>query len=193
VNEVTTLKPLGREPALCSYQLQAALARASNTYEDGTIAHDALPAGARLALETRGRELGDLLLPADESRIRLILTTLVDMGGRLNVDPKAQKFAVARDVSDLSGLPEFALAASARAFRRGEVGSATFAPTTAQIRKLAVEKARPWREEHERIKLVLNAKVLDAPPSPEKRAEMIERFRALAKAPFAPMPDLGEK
>ena len=107
--------------------------------------------------------------------------TLADMAGPTEQDPAKARFALERDISDLSSLPEWALALAARAYRRGEVGEGRWRPTAGELARLARQKCDWARAEKARIDKVLAAKVDSEPRvSPEKRAELAKLVRNAA-------------
>ena len=168
MQEIQPISPASRrDPVPMSQALFTALSNAYRALmEGGELTAAKLPSGARLGLETRRRELAPLLAPAAPERIVLILSTLDGMTARAEMDPDVARVAMKRDIADLSGLPEFALAAAARAYRKGEIGDGKWRPTAGEIAKLARAKADEYREELAKIEAVLSAKVaLSAPPT----------------------------
>lgn len=163
-----------------SQALSMALTRATNALRDGLTPAD-LPSGTREGLVTRGQELALALAPADPNRVRLILATLADMAGPTETDPNKARFAIERDVADLSGLPEWALAAAARAYRRGEVGDGRWRPAAGEVAKLARAKCEAARAEAYRIERVLKAKVQDRKPIAKEQWEALRNsIKAMA-------------
>ena len=87
-----------------------------------------LPDATRQALSARQVCLAEALAPANDRQIRAVLATLADMPAAAESDHLKARFALERDILDLKGLPEWAIADAARAYRRGEVGDGRCAP-----------------------------------------------------------------
>lgn len=179
-----------------SQALDLALSTAVMALEGGSLPATALPEGARLGLGRRIRELDASLARASDDMIRKILATIADMPSRVETDPAKLRFALERDVSDLSEFPEWALAAAARAYRKGEIGDGPWRPTTGDLATYARQRVAAHRRERERIERVLRAKIEPPkkPASAEQRKASADRLRALVAEktlpPVVEPPDL---
>lgn len=178
----STQAPSSREPHPMSQALDIALARAVMAIEEGSLSAQALPEGARLGLATRARELDASLARAHADAIKKILATIADMPTKVETDAAKLRFALERDVSDLSEFPEWALAAAARAYRKGEVGDGHWRPTAGDLASYARQRVAAHRREREKIGQVLRARM--TPPqkaaSPEQRKRVADGLRELA-------------
>lgn len=166
-----------------SRHLDSALSRAGNALECGRLPPMALADGARQALIRREQDLDSHLAPASAERIRMVLATISDMPSRTEEDRAKIRFAIERDVADLSEFPEWALAAAARAYRKASVGDGVFRPTTGQLAAYCRQKVAGAIAERARINAVLTAKV-EPPCKPidaERRSELAASLRALGE------------
>ena len=149
------------------------LSRAAMAIDAEYLRPEDLPESDRQQLVTRKQELAFALVPAEQDRIRLILATLADMPTAAEQDPVKARFALERDVADLSSLPEWALAAAARAYRRGEVGDGKWRPTAGELARLARSKCEAARAEAYKVAKVLAAEIDNRPKiDADKRAEL---------------------
>jgi hypothetical protein len=171
-----------REPSPISRDLGFALRRALMTIESGgALTSDDLPSGTRRDLVARRQELADCLMPAAPDRIRQILATLADMPAQAETDPTKARFALERDVADLVLIPEWALTAAARAYRRGEIADGKWRPTAGELAKLARFKCEAALIQAAQIDRVLAAKSDAAPKvSADRRKELGAMLRDLA-------------
>jgi hypothetical protein len=171
-----------REPSPISPDLDFALRRALMTIESGgALTSNDVPSDTCRDLVTRRQELADCLMPAAPDRIRQILATLADMPAQAETDPTKARFALERDVADLNLIPEWALIAAARAYRRGEIADGKWRPTAGQIAKLARFKCEPAHIQAAQIDRVLAAKSDAAPKvSADRRKELSAMLRGLA-------------
>jgi hypothetical protein len=178
----STFQACSVEPHPSSQALGLALSRAKNALDHGDLPADALPSAARHGLQNRLADLRAALSPATRDQVRAVLATLSDMPTRAETDPAKLLYSFERDVADLSDLPEWALAAAARAYRRGEVGDGHWRPTAGEVAKLARDKVRHWCEEAAKISAVLNARIAPASESldPGRRKELADMLRAAA-------------
>jgi hypothetical protein len=149
--------------------------------QGGNLMRGDMPDDVRQALATRHALLAEALAPADKNQIRAVLATLADMPATSESDPWKARFALERDILDLRGLPEQALASAARAYRRGEVGDGRWRPTAGQLARLAREKCATATRELQRISRVLNAPVqAEALAAPERRRAVLAMMHSLA-------------
>lgn len=171
------------EPHPSSQALGSALSRARNAIEGGELPPGALPDAARSGLRNRLADLRPALLPATREAVRAILTSLSSMPAQAESDPDKLIYALERDVHDLSDLPEWALAAAARAYRKGEVGDGHWRPTAGELSKLAREKLRRWSEEAAQIDSVLRARIAPSskPIDPARRKELADMLRGAVR------------
>lgn len=166
-----------------SQALDVALVRAVSAAEEGSLTERELPAGARLALASRARQLSDALAPSEPETVRKILSTLSDMPSQTEADRAKLRFALERDVSDLREFPEWALAAAARAYRKGEVGEGKWRPTAGELATYCRRKVLAHAKELLKIERVLKARVEPPrkPISPEQRKSMADQMRAVVQ------------
>ena len=133
------------------------------------------------ALEARQAYLDERLVPASRASIRGVLASLAGMPAKGEDDPAKARALFEVDLSDLeaSGLPLYALVASARAYRMGEVigQRVPWRPTAGEIRIEAVNRAIALHAEQRRIMRVLAACRL-APALPEPLVSR-DRWEAL--------------
>jgi len=175
-----------------SRPLGDALSLACNALTNGRLPANALAEGARQALARRADDLARALSPASPERIRIILATIADMPSRTEEDRAKLRFALERDVADLSEFPEWALAAAARAYRKREVGDDVFRPTTGQLAVVCRQRTAAAVVERRRIAAVLTAEIEPPrkPIEPARRAELAAALRAfgekLAASPLTP-------
>lgn len=170
-----------RELSPMSPPLDTVLSMASNALENGRLPATALADGARQALARREEDLAGSLAPASPERIRKVLATISDMPSKTEEDRAKLRFALERDVTDLAEFPEWALAAAARAYRKGIVGDGVWRPTTGQLAAYCRQKVAAAIAERARILRVLMAH-LESPRKPiseERRGEMAASLRAL--------------
>jgi hypothetical protein len=162
--------------------LGLALSRAKNAIDHGFIPCDALPSAARHGLQNRLSDLRGSLAQATRDQVRAVLLTLADMPRSVESDPAKVLYSFERDVADLSIFPEWALAAAARAYRRGELGDGHWRPTVGELSKAVRAKTKDWFEEAAKISAVLNARIAPASKSldPERRKELANMLRAAA-------------
>lgn len=83
-------------------------------------------------------------------------------------------------VSDLMGVPLFALQQACAAFRRGIAGDGVWMPTVGQIRQYAMAIVHPFDLETQKIRKVLNADVVALPVVENSRkAELLAKARSM--------------
>jgi hypothetical protein len=180
--ELATINPCSsRELSPISRPLDVALSRACNALQNGRLPATALAEGARLALLRREQDLDAALAPASPERIRKVLATISDMPSKTEEDRAKLRFALERDVADLSEFPEWALAAAARAYRKGSVGDGVWRPTVGQLAAYCRQKLATVHAERARIRAVLTAKIEPSckPIDPERRGELAALLRSL--------------
>ena len=170
------------EPHPSSQALGLALSRAKNALDHGDLPADALPSAARTGLKNRLDDLRMGLAPATRDQVRAVLLTLADMPRSVESDPAKVLYSFERDVADLSIFPEWALAAAARAYRRGELGEGHWRPTVGELSRAARAKIKDWCEEAAKISAVLDARIAPASESldPGRRKELADMLRAAA-------------
>ena len=135
----------------------------------------------RHVLKARQAHLTEALAAANDRQIKAVLATLADMPAPSETDPWKARFALERDIVDLTGIPEWALAEAARAYRRGDVGHGRWRPTTGQLARLARDKCAAARREHQEISRVLSAPLeTEAPAGPKERKAVLDMMRSLA-------------
>jgi hypothetical protein len=78
----------------------------------------------------------------------------------------------------LSDVPLWALLESTKAFRRGDVGDGKWRPRSGQVRKLAMQLARPFIDEMAEIDRVLAAPIVKVRPPIERKA-ILDQLSAL--------------
>lgn len=150
----------------------------ANAIEPEGLAHS-IPANAaptedqRAFMQRRVREIDDAMSPADEpsalAEIAAVLRTMAIRGG----DDGELEAVVRVYLTDLGDVPLFALTEACRAFRRGDVGNGTFAPTPAELRREALKRILPWTEERAKLGRVLAARVLEPPTSEDESRKAI--------------------
>jgi hypothetical protein len=122
---------------------------------------------ADLRCATR-KEIGDALMS-----IRLVMGAAAD---RLAPEQAARKLDI--ESLDLADVPLWALLESVKAYRRGETGDGKWRPKSGQLRKYAMQLARPFIEEAAKIDRVLSAPVAEVRPRAERKA-MLDKLNAL--------------
>ena len=190
--ELSTIPhPSRRECSPMSRPLGDALIRAYSELRFGELTTAHLPSGARLGLKSRRHELETALTPAEPDRIRIILATLADMPAQVETDPAKIRFAMERNLADLAEFPEWAIAAAARSYRKGEVGDGKWRPTAGELAKFARARVRAWREELAKIEAVLSAPAIAAPEAidAERRKQVADGVRAQTAAMVANLSD----
>jgi hypothetical protein len=115
----------------------------------------ALDPSAGLRAAARRAELRNLLKPARQRAD--VIETLATMPAFPY--PKKADAMNARALTDLAGLPSFAIGAAAADFRLGRAGD-RWRPTTRQLALLARAKVRPFQVELARIERALAAAAL---------------------------------
>lgn len=143
--------------------LEASLAMALATVDDGDADVNTLASGPRVALERRRRELCDALAPCGPKAVAGVLATLEGMAYRKEVDGAAIAVLVKQEIEDLQGYPEWALAAAARSYRLGELGEGHWRPTSGDLAKEAGRLVGPFHVELRRIGRLLDSPQLSAP------------------------------
>lgn len=142
-------------------------------------------------------ELGRAMTPATVDGIRIEVAKLYTVlaartGGEDDIRGVQAIFC-----EDLGDLPLFAIAAAAQAFRRGDVGDGKWAPTPAELRRVAVARIKPLSQQVSDIREILDAKPMlpaERPQNSEDRAAAAARVRATLNAtvdalnPFPPAP-----
>jgi hypothetical protein len=178
-----SISPACKQPAPLPRSLDVATSQTLSMIvaQGGKLMAKDLPDAARQALSARQICLAEGLAPANDRQIRAVLATLADMPAAAESDPLKARFALERDILDLTGLPEWALADAARAYRRGEVGDGRWRPTAGQLARLAREKCAAARREHQEISRVLSAPLeTEALAGPEQRKAVLDMMRSLA-------------
>lgn len=139
----------------------------------------------------RGRELAAHLKPVESAEARKVVKALV--GTLIGSYPQAQR--VSKDDADgalevyinaLIDLPLWAVKAACEGWIRGEGdGNSAFPPSASEIRVLASRKQIPFRQEFEKIRRILEAKVRKEPTA-EERARAAARIDDVLKGLAAP-------
>lgn len=143
--------------------LEASLAMALATIDDGSGDVNTLASGPRVALERRRRELGLALAPCGRKATAWLLMTLDGMAYRKEADSATTAVLVKQEIEDLQGLPEWALATAARSYRLGELGEGHWRPTSGELAKEAGRLVGPFHVELRRIGRLLDSPQLSAP------------------------------
>lgn len=118
------------------------------------------PPGEIEAFRRRRTELVDALRHAGEDALRpLIASVFASLHHR---DDDARDRAAMQRIyaSDLADLPFFAVEASCRDFRHGRAGDGHWAPTQAEIRRVAEKHMRQWQDEVASLRRVLDAEII---------------------------------
>lgn len=181
--ELQPSSPVSRtEPHPASQALGLALSRAASALTNGELPPDALPSAARHGLQNRLADLRVALAPAKPDAVRAILLTLADMPTKGESDPAKLRYSLELAVSDLEGLPEWALASAARAYRRGEIGDGHWRPTAGELAKLARERLLDWHKEASQIDAVLTARIEPGskPIDADRRKRLADMLREAA-------------
>lgn len=123
-----------------------------------------------LAMDNRWGTRGEIA--QELMAIRLVMGA----SDRLTAEQAARKLE--QQIFDLSDVPIWALAETARAYRRGDIGDGKWGPRSGQLRKEAMKLAAPFLEEAAKINRVLLAPVVEA-RSPAERKVTLQKLRAL--------------
>lgn len=163
-------------PANAHAALLDALDKALAALDDRSLSSATLASGQIVGLRSRMNSLTAAMAPCTRPRIAAILASLDGMAARTAGDADMAKALMLQDVEDLDGVSEWALVASARAFRRGDIGSAHWRPTAGELRVDALRRETSYRREMHRLSRVLDAPELTAPPrvriSPDRFKEL---------------------
>jgi hypothetical protein len=171
--------PLSRE---ASTRIGAVISAADkDAFGALTLAADCLPSQAeRQALSDRLRELSAALRSTSEEQLLPpILSLLLALVSR-HVTTNEAKATQRIYLHVLSGLPHFAVAAACDDFLTGRAGDGRWMPAPAEIRKVALKHAEPWRRELAQIHAILTAKT-NPPVNEVYRQEVAARIKAAAE------------
>jgi hypothetical protein len=174
--ELTALSAFSARPDPAAPDLLRALARAWNGKCGGAIPEAFLPPHVRPRLEARLGHLREALVPAGDSTIRLVLSTLSRMPTRALGDPAEARFALELDVAVLRGLPEWALAEAARKFLMSD---REYRPGAGTVRQEALRLTEPFERERWRIETTLSAPIEQPIAAPGKALAL--KARALLR------------
>lgn len=142
---------------------------------------DAPSPETRDGLERRMLRLDSWLQPAGPKRTLVEVTALFTAMARSSGDATKADAELNIYVADLADLPFFALSEACKAFRQGIVGDGKWVPKPGEIRIEAAKRVASLAKERREIAAILEAKIVDAAPSEDRRKAVADMARQVAR------------
>lgn len=114
----------------------------------------------RAFIQNRVAEISASLAPASSKDLLAEVWAMLRTMAIRNGAPEELEAVVGVYVADLEDLPLWAVSAACRAYRRGDIGNGTFAPTPGEVRKRAKIYLDHWIDERAKLERILNARVI---------------------------------
>jgi len=146
----------------------------------GIATSDAPSPDLRRVLEGRKTALDAWLQPAGPVVAAEQAAMMLDVMALRDADPDASRRWAAIFVSDLMGLPGFAVVKACTDLRRGTVGDGKWVPEPGVVCTLARKATANLLRERREIDAVLTAEVKTSVPDPARKAALIETANKLA-------------
>jgi hypothetical protein len=142
----------------------------------------------REAMQARLAFLDGLLAAAEKRDIAHAIADLLGAFPHAKVSPQEAKERMASYGSPLVGLPGWAIRETVSDYKAGRAARPdhTFAPSSAELRIAVMDKLTPVHLEAQKIRRVLDARVIAAPVESE-RARAVERWEDIRERIFAPV------
>ena len=114
----------------------------------------------RSFIQNRVAEISASLTPASSEDLLAEMWALLRTMAVRNGAEEELAAVVKVYVADLEDLPLWAVSAACRAYRRGDIGNGTFAPTPGEVRKRAKIYLDHWVDERAKLERILDARVM---------------------------------